>query len=143
MSHEHDLTVRKVIDADRETVFKALTESGIMEEWFFAGPDGWSATVKNDFRVGGSYRIDMHGENDTYWHKGEYREIISNEKLVFTWNSRAVEDTLVTITLAEVEGGTEVTLTHEFMPNEEMKKNHTEGWTAILARLDETVIGLS
>ncbi|MDX1618960.1 MAG: SRPBCC domain-containing protein [Balneolaceae bacterium] len=140
MSEDLELTVKRVIDADRETIFEALTDQNIMQKWFYAGPDGWSATVENDASVGGSYRIDMHGENDTYSHEGVYREIVPNEKLVFTWNSQSVQDTVVTITLTEVDGGTEVSLRHEFMPNEEMKKNHTEGWTVILQRLENVVL---
>jgi len=139
MAEELELTVKRVIEADRETIFEALTDQKIMEKWFFAGPDGWSATVKSDSREGGEYRIDMHGENDTYSHEGVYKEIVPNQKLVFTWNSQSVQDTVVTITLKEVEGGTEVKLRHEFMPNEEMKQNHTEGWTVILQRLEQVV----
>lgn len=139
MTDDHELTVKRIIKADRETIFEALTDRTIMEKWFFAGPEGWSATVKNDARVGGTYRIDMHGKNETYSHEGIYKEIIPNEKLVFTWNSHVVQDTVVTITLTEVDRGTEVKLRHEFMPNEEMKKNHTEGWTVILRRLDTLI----
>lgn len=140
MAEDLELTVKRVIDADRETIFEALTDQEIMQKWFFAGPDGWSATVKNDASVGGEYQIDMHGENDTYSHEGVYKEVVPNEKLVFTWNSQSVQDTVVTITLADVNGGTEVTLRHEFMPNEEMKKNHTEGWKVILERLENVVL---
>lgn len=52
--------------------------------------------------------------------------------LCFPWNSEAEQDTLVTITLEETDEGTEITLVHEFLPNEEMVKNHTEGWTLSL-----------
>ncbi|MDZ7690946.1 MAG: SRPBCC domain-containing protein [Balneolaceae bacterium] len=137
--NNNKLTVKRVINADRKTVFEALTNSTIMQKWFYAGADGWSATVKNDPVVGGSYQIDMHGQNETYSHEGEYKEIVPNEKLVFTWNSKAVQDTLVTITLTEVKKNTEVTLTHEFLPNAEMKENHTKGWTQILTHLDNTI----
>lgn len=140
MTDDHELTVKRIIKADRETIFEALTDRAIMEKWFFAGPEGWSATVKNDARIGGTFRIDMHGKNDTYSHEGTYKEIIPNEKLVFTWNSKAVQETLVTITLTEVDGGTEIKLRHDFMPDEEMKKNHTEGWTQILKHLEKVVL---
>lgn len=136
---ELELEVKRVIGADPETIFKALTDQGIMQKWFYAGREGWSATVENDPRVGGAFKVDMHGENDTYSHEGVYREVVPNEKLVFTWNSQAVQDTVVTITLTEVDDGTEVVLKHEFLPNEEMKTNHTQGWTVILEHLDEVV----
>ena len=133
--NEHALEVSKIIDADKASIFKALTDNSIMEKWFFAGPDGWSATVDADVKKGGTYKIDMHGEEDTYSHHGEYIEVITNEKIVFTWNSQAVSDTVVTITLTEVDGGTEVKLVHDFMPDEQMQTNHKNGWTAILERL--------
>lgn len=138
-SNEHPLEVSKVINADRSQIFKALTNSSIMEKWFFAGPDGWSASVNANVIEGGKYTIDMHGEDVTHSHNGEYREVIENEKIVFTWNSQAVRDTIVTITLNEVDGGTEVKLVHDFLPNQQMKENHTNGWTAILGRLAASV----
>lgn len=141
MSKESTLTVTRTINADKETIFQALTDEKIMEKWFFAGPDGWSATVKSKAAVGEKYKIDMHGENDTYTHTGEFREVVPNEKIVFTWNSKAVQDTVVTITITEQEGATEVKLVHEFMPNKEMIENHTQGWTVILGRLDNVVTG--
>lgn len=141
MSKESTLTVKRTIKADKETIFKALTDESIMEKWFFAGPDGWSATVKSKTAIGEKYKIDMHDENDTYTHTGEFKEVIPNEKLVFTWNSKAVQDTLVTITLVEKGDATEVKLIHEFMPNKEMIENHTQGWTAILKRLDAVAAG--
>lgn len=139
MKKESTLTVSRTINADKETIFKALTDQKVMQKWFFAGPDGWSATVKSKAKVGEEYKIDMHGENDTYMHTGIYKEVIPNEKIVFTWNSQAVQDTLVTITLNEKNGETEVKLVHEFMPNKEMIENHTQGWTVILERLDHVV----
>lgn len=140
MSNGKSLTVKRTIKTDKETIFKALTDEKIMEKWFFAGPDGWSATVKSKAEVGKKYQIDMHGENDTYTHTGEFKEVVPNEKIVFTWNSKAVQDTLVTITLTENDEGTEVKLLHEFMPNDEMVENHTQGWTVILERLDNVVV---
>ena len=141
MSDQSTLTVTRTIQADKETIFKALTDQNIMQKWFFAGPGGWSATVKSKAVAGEEYQIDMHGENDTYTHTGEFKEVVPNEKLVFTWNSKAVQDTVVTITLDEKGDATEVKLVHEFMPNKEMIENHTEGWTVILERLDNVVTG--
>ncbi len=135
------LTVKRVIDADAETLFEALTDQEIMKKWFYASTDnGWSATVENNPREGGKFKVDMHGPEDTYPHKGVYKEIIPNKKIVFTWNSHIVTDTIVTITLDEVDGGTEVKLKHEFMPSEQEKQNHTRGWTAILENLDGVVV---
>tara|TARA_R110002096_G_scaffold342758_1_gene535815 strand:+ start:4635 stop:5060 length:426 start_codon:yes stop_codon:yes gene_type:complete len=141
MANDKSLTVSKIINADKATIFKALTDEEVMAKWFFAGPEGWSAAVKSESIKGGSYRIDMHNnaEGETYSHTGEYKEITPNDKIVFSWNSHIVTDTLVTITLSEVETGTEVKLMHEFMPNDKQVENHTGGWTMILERLANTV----
>lgn len=141
MSNESTLTVSRTINADKETVFKALTDEDIMQKWFFAGSDGVGATVKSNAAVGEDFQIDMHGEKDTFTHTGVFKEVVPNEKLVFTWNSHVVEDTVVTITLTEKDGATEVKLVHEFMPNKKVLEGHIEGWTLILERLDQVVTG--
>lgn len=141
MSNDKSLTVSKTINADKATIFNALTDEKIMTKWFFAGPEGWSATVKSDSKKGGSYKIDMHnGEGTTYTHTGEYKEVSPNDKIVFSWNSQVVNDTLVTITLTEVDGGTEVKLLHEFLPNEQTVEQHTGGWAMILERLSSVSV---
>ena len=137
MATDSALTVKRVIDAPSETIWKALTEQEIMQKWFFAGDERWSSTVENNFQTGGSYRIEMHSPEDSYLHEGVYRKIVPHEEIVFSWNSQAVTDTIVTITLREVEGGTEVKLKHELMPDEKMKQNHKQGWTQILANLED------
>lgn len=137
--NEHRIELSKVIKGSRALIFKALIDNSIMEKWFFAGPDGWSATVKADVKTGGTFVIDMHSGETTYSHNGVYKEVIENEKVSFTWNSQVVEETLVTITLSDVEEGTEVKLVHDFLPNQEMQTNHTNGWTAILDRLSKAV----
>lgn len=142
MDKDSTLIVKRIIDADPETLWEALTNQQIMQKWFFA-EEGMSATVENNPEAGGSFKIDMHGQKDTYSHEGIYKELIPRRKIVFTWNSQFVSDTLVTITLKEVKSGTEVKLVHEFMPNDEMKQSHTEGWTQILANLDGVVVGKS
>ncbi len=140
-NNESTLTVKRVIDVDPETLFGALTDQEIMEKWFFASAEaGWSATVENDPKAGGHFKIEMHGPEDTYPHEGEYREIIPNKKIVFSWNSPYVTDTLVTITLNEVDGGTEVKLKHEFLPTAEETKKHKQGWTQILENLAGVVV---
>lgn len=142
MDKDSTLIVKRIIDADPETLWEALIDQQIMQKWFFA-EEGMSATVENNPEAGGSFKIDMHGQKDTYSHEGIYKELIPRRKIVFTWNSQFVSDTLVTITLKEVKSGTEVKLVHEFMPNDEMKQSHTEGWTQILANLDGVVVGKS
>lgn len=90
-------------------------------------------------QVGGSYKVDMYGPEGTYWHTGVYKEIVPHERIVFSWNSQAVTDSVVTITLKKAKEGTEVKLIHEFIPNKGMKIDHEKGWTQILANLESVI----
>ena len=79
----------------------------------------------------------MYAKNgDIYTHVGEYKEISPPDKLVFTWNSDFVQNTVVTLTLSDSDGGTEVTISHELLPEGEMAENHRGGWTGCLNRLE-------
>ncbi len=134
---ETTVVVRKVFEADRDTLFRAFSDAEIMGRWFFAPEEGWSADVTNDFRVGGRYRIDMHKpDGSTHSHQGEYREIDPPHKMVFTWNSARVEGPEVTVEFREAVNGTEVILTHKFLPDEEQREGHRAGWIKCLLNLE-------
>lgn len=140
MNKKTKLEVKRTIQADKESVYKALTSEKMMAKWFYPAQEGWKAEVSFKPREGASYRIDMiNPDGEVYSHKGVVREVKENSKLVFTWNSRAVSDTVVTITLSDGGEGTVVTLVHEFMPRDEQKA-HKEGWTAILDNLSKEVL---
>ncbi len=99
------VVVTKVINASREELFEAFTNPDIMSKWFYPDED-MSVEVANTFHVGGGYTLKMHGKDGAlYIHVGEYKEIVPPEKLVFTWNSDFVQDTVVTVTLSEVDSG--------------------------------------
>ncbi len=141
---ETNLVVRKVFGADRDTLFRAFSDPEIMRRWFFAGDDGWSADATSEFKVGGQYRIDMHlPDGKTYSHWGEYREIDVPHKIVFTWNSEFAENTTVTMEFREAAGGTEVILTHEFLPDEESREKHRWGWNGCLRNLERALQAIS
>jgi len=140
MSKKTKLEVKRIIYADKESVFKALTSEKMMEKWFYPSQDGWKAEVSFEPREGASYQVDMiNPDGKVYSHKGVVREVKKNSKLEFTWNSHAVSDTVVTITLNDAGEGTEVTLVHDFMPQDE-KEAHEKGWTAILTHLSREVL---
>ncbi|MEQ9618515.1 MAG: SRPBCC domain-containing protein [Deltaproteobacteria bacterium] len=134
---ETTLIVKKLIRAAPERVFEAFTKPEIMTKWFYAGDD-WAVEVSNTLEVGGKYTLSMHTtDGNVYEHTGEYKEILPSEKLVFTWSSDFVQDTVVTVHFRKVVEGTEITLEHDFLPEGEMKENHRKGWTECLGNLDK------
>lgn len=128
----YTLNLSRQIAAPREAVFKALTDAEALAKWF--GPAGVTAKdVSVDLKPGGSYSLEMHNaEGLVNSLSGIYREIVPPARLVFTWvwgmDSMAGIETLVTIDLAENEGGTKLTLIHEGLPRESARDHHQEGW---------------
>ncbi|MDQ3125402.1 MAG: SRPBCC domain-containing protein, partial [Pseudomonadota bacterium] len=77
------------------------------------------------------------------WQGGVYREIVPNERLVFTfkWDESHEDgppaDTLVTIELSDAPGGgTLMDFTHEGLKSEQSLTGHKHGWTSTFERLE-------
>lgn len=133
---EKTLVVEREINAKAEEVFNALTKESQLRQWFYPIKRGFSVDVQFEAEVGGAYQIDMiDPDGKVYEHRGTIKEITPNERLVFTWTSHAVEDTLVTIELKERDEATTLTLTHEFKPTDKIE-GHDEGWKELLENLN-------
>ena len=147
------LTQTRVIRAPRTRVYEAWTNPEIMQKWF--GPAGRhcpSATL--DVRVGGAYRIAVMPDNpqpassaDTPCEErqtaaiGSYTKVVPNELLQFTWAAdwNPGEESLVTVSLKDVDGGTEITILHENFTKEASRDGHNQGWTGCLDKLAATL----
>lgn len=131
------LQLRKILRATRQEVFEAWTTPEFVKQWMCPGPQDAVIYVKLDLRIGGLFRVDMRLAMGNVVHTGVYREIVSPEKLVFTWRSLGTrdQDTLVTVELLEHEGGTELILTQTQLPDKESTGWQTDGWRGILTQL--------
>jgi uncharacterized protein YndB with AHSA1/START domain len=133
------LVVRRVIRASRDEIFDMWTRAENLRLWM-RPPRATGASAESDARVGGTYRIVMHGDRD-YDHHGEYLVVNRPSKLSFTWISEGshYETSVVTVELFDRGGGqTELVLKHERLPAGEAGR-HTEGWTEILGELAKAV----
>lgn len=134
LAGNHTVTVRRVVPAPIEEVWTLWTTPERMPEWIL---DGGSATI--DLRVGGKYHLDMHYQGKSFPHDGEYLEIDPPKRLVFTWLSEGTQwkPSIVTIELADRDGDTEITLTHEGLIDAKNAADHEGGWTEIMGWLDK------
>lgn len=130
------LIVKKLINASFQDVFDAWSQPEMLKKWFYPDKPGWKAISTLEFKVGGHYRHEMiHEMGQSFVHTGIYKEIVPHKKIVFTWNSHAVTDTLVTVELKPMNGKTEVTITHELISDEVERRQHQEGWHSCLSHL--------
>ncbi len=134
------VTFQRTFSAPREKVFEAWTDPEALKQWFGPHDDFQIPSVEVDAKVGGKYRfvlISPDGNNNTV--AGTYREVVPGEKLVFTWSwvegGMDIGETLVTVEFREDGEQTEVSITHEQLPNEEARQAHSDGWNGTLARL--------
>jgi uncharacterized protein YndB with AHSA1/START domain len=133
---ETSLQLERVIPAPPEAVYAAWIDPEIMKRWYCPA-DMTSVIRQADGRVGGSYRIEMHGKDGAvHLVHGKYQEMVPARKLVFTWGwEDKHEDTLVTVELAPAGKGTKLTLTHERLPDAKSRDSHAKGWTGCLDHL--------
>ena len=135
------LEISRVIEAPRDRVYAAWTDPEQLKQWF--GPESVKTReLVADARVRGTFRWDIiNSEGEEMTMRGEFRELQPDKKIVFTWQWEGDEDwenhiSIVTVELYDRDGGTELRLTHEQLPNEESRDGHTRGWASALDKLE-------
>jgi uncharacterized protein YndB with AHSA1/START domain len=112
----------RTFDAPRDLVFEAHTSCEHMQNWW--GPRRYSfASCQFDFRPGGAWRIVQRGEDgDEHGFRGEFREIVRPERIVWTFEYEGMPGHIAveTLTLEEDEdGGTRLTARSVFDSRED------------------------
>ncbi|MEX2542927.1 MAG: SRPBCC domain-containing protein [Trueperaceae bacterium] len=128
------LQVERVISASPERAYRAWTDPQRMKSWF-APSEEMAVEAEVDLRVGGKYRVSM----GPYVVHGVYQEVAPARRLVFSWQWRGEtpsNDMLVTVEFLEHPTGTRVLITHDRLADEDSREQHTNGWTAMLSRLE-------
>ena len=137
------LTIKRRFNAPPEKVFQAWTDPGKVKRWM--GPGEIRAlSAECDARSGGGYRWVMQAPNgEQHDVGGIYREIVPNEKLVFTWawKSTPERESLVTVTFKQDGSGTIMTLLHEQFFDEKARDDHNRGWTGTMDKLEAYIGG--
>ncbi|MCM3786106.1 SRPBCC domain-containing protein [Neobacillus mesonae] len=81
-----------------ERVFDAWLNQEIMRKWLFT-LEGTNKVAVNEPRVGGTWEIVDHRDGQDYRAIGEYLEINSPTKMMFTFEMPQFSDTVDTITV--------------------------------------------
>ncbi len=132
------LTLKRWLSAPPAKVYAAWTDPQKLTRWW--APEG--ATIlraEADARIGGRFRIVMLApDGEEHDVSGAYREVVPNEKLVFTWAWRSTpeRESLVTVALKPDGDGTLLTLTHERFFDEAARDRHRGGWAGALDKLE-------
>jgi uncharacterized protein YndB with AHSA1/START domain len=121
------LTLTRVFDAPRDTVWTAYTDPAHIVKWMFA-KDWESPFAETDVRAGGRFRIGMRPADHTeegFVVEGTYREVKKPERIVQVLS----DDRILMTTFEDVGGKTKLTLSVEMAESEEQERT---GYTQIL-----------
>jgi uncharacterized protein YndB with AHSA1/START domain len=133
------LTIKRHLNASPAKVFAAWTDPEKVKLWMGPG-EMKAAHVESDPRTGGRYRWVMRApsgeEHDV---SGVYREVIANQKLVFTWAWKTMpeRESLVTVLLKPDGDGTLLTLTHEQFFDDDARDRHQGGWNGAMDKMEK------
>jgi uncharacterized protein YndB with AHSA1/START domain len=144
---EDGITITRVFDAPRERVWEEWTEPERFADWF-GGPESEVplTSVSMDVRPGGAWRLTMFaapGRREIQW-KGEYREVVEPERLVFTVSDQPGDDAyeLVTVVLTDLgDGRTEMLFRQRGQLAPETYERAGEGWSGFFDRMAERLAG--
>jgi len=143
------LNVKKWIKAPAARVFAAWTTPEQVRQWLGSKGNFSIASAKIDARPGGEYCFNAVSPQGEKVVRGTYREVNPPKRLVFTWTSNSscsgaggVSETLVTVDFVEINGGTDVRITHELFTSAEARDQHNAGWTVCLDNLVQVLAGV-
>nr|MDO8112341.1 SRPBCC domain-containing protein [Candidatus Sigynarchaeota archaeon] len=148
------LVITRVFNAPRKLVWKTWSEPERLMRWW--GPKFFTApSCKVDFRVGGTYLFCMRSpDGKDYWSTGVYREIVDQERIVYTdcfadergnvvpamyygFSENFPRELLVRLTFEEHDGKTTQTLKHAGFPPGNHLNDARAGWNGSFDKLAE------
>jgi uncharacterized protein YndB with AHSA1/START domain len=129
-----DITVTRAIPARAADVFNVWMDASSP-----GGPWFGAERVILNAAVDGLFYLGVKHQGRTWPHYGRFLRIERPWLVEYTWVSEGTQgiETVVAVTFEALEGQTQVTLHHSGVPDDEMGRRHSEGWTWVLSMLAE------
>lgn len=131
-----DITVSRTIPAPAEKIFDVWIDP--------KSPGGpWFGAVRLIFNpvVDGLFYLAVNYQNRVWPHYGRFIQLDRPRTIEHTWVSEATKgvESKLTITFQQRGDQTEVTIHHAGIPDDEVGRQHKDGWTWILSALEQGV----
>jgi uncharacterized protein YndB with AHSA1/START domain len=132
------LDVVQVVSVSATRVYQAFTDQ--LDQWFAA-----SGTLAITPEPGGLYRFETVMEGQRHPHYGRFLELDPGKRVRMAWMTgdpgTQGAETIVTIDIAETEGGTRVRIRQSGFYDEASRDGHEDAWPLVLAHLETTLGG--
>jgi uncharacterized protein YndB with AHSA1/START domain len=130
------LVIEREMPHPPEKVWRALTESSLIEEWL----------MKNNFQPEVGHQFQFRSTPVPNWDgviDSQVLVVEPNSRLTYSWGTMGMES-IVTWTLTPTERGTLIRMEHSGFPSEESAsyKGAKYGWQNFIGKLENVVGGL-
>lgn len=138
----HDARFARVIDAQPDMVFDALTQQA-GQEAFYAEP-GWSVESECDLRVGGVWTVTFWpSREELYRHDHVFRVIERPHRLLLDTTETRPDGGILRyeteFLFEERDGKTLMTMIHRGLPTPELRDEHRAGVPDAFTRLEQAI----
>jgi uncharacterized protein YndB with AHSA1/START domain len=135
-SSTNTLVIEREMPHSPEKIWRALTQSSLIEEWL----------MKNDFQPTVGHRFNFRSTPVPNWNgiiDSEVLEIEPNSRLSYRWDSMGLM-TVVVWTLTPTKGGTQLRMEQSGFPSKDTPyyKGANYGWQKFIGGLEQVVAKL-
>ncbi len=137
-----ELKIERTFSADAKTVFAFITETEHLLKWW--GPEGMSVPIHElDLSKPGAWTSTMvNSEGGKHKVSGEVIAVDPPNSVEFSWgwhdeNDARGHDSVVRFEVqSNNDGGTNFTMIHSNLADDESAKNHNMGWSSSFNKLE-------
>ena len=147
MMSEDSLTIERIYKHPVERVFSAFSSRTAIAAWLSPAPDILIDVLEFNFVPEGRYRYQYRLPDGLEAElTGQFIAIHAPNRLSFSWkwlppDPHADVDSLVTVVIEPIHGGSRLTVHHEKLSASGMSERHSEGWNGALNRLEIYING--
>jgi uncharacterized protein YndB with AHSA1/START domain len=131
------LHMTRVFDAPRRLVFEAWSKAEYVSRWFTPRPLT-TPSCEIDFRTGGAFRLVMRmPDGIEFPMDATFTDVTPPERVAFTATIHGGVYVETTVTFAEHDGKTTLTVHQTYSKESDSTRGATQGWTQTLDQLAE------
>jgi len=134
---DREVIVTRLVNAPPHIVWEAWTRAELFRQWWIPKSAALNLlSCEMDVRVGGGYRLVFKFQDSEMAFFGTYREVVPNQRLVWTNDESGDAGQISTVTFEEKSGKTLVVM-HELYPSKEALEAASGSYDAMPETFDQ------